>query len=78
MSSIKNINSLYCLLGFTVLYGFLFNIDILDFKYENKQLPQATSAKVGLFIRPGIVVEDINRRQTKEDWKVRPIIFKLL
>jgi hypothetical protein len=53
--------ALLALLGLTIVYSFFINIDVLNIKY-NASGTEAIAAKIGLFIRPGVVVNDVSRR----------------
>jgi hypothetical protein len=57
--------ALYVLLGFTVLYGFVINPDILDRRYN--ETGEAIGANVGLFLRPGMVIADILERENSKN-----------
>jgi len=50
----------------TILFSFVFNPDFLDRKY-NEDRTEAISAEVGLFIRNGVVIDDINNRDEAKD-----------
>jgi hypothetical protein len=50
----------------TFLYNFM-NIDVLDRKYD--ETGSAVSAEIGIFVRPGILIDDLlNRKQSQEDY----------
>lgn len=58
---------MYILLILSFSFSFIFNPDFLDRKY-NEDRTEAISAEVGLFIRKGVVIDDILGR---EDAKIR-------
>jgi hypothetical protein len=51
--------ALYLMLLLTVVYAGVVNVDILDKRYENLL---AVEAHVGVYLRPGVVVVDVTRR----------------
>ncbi|MBL0339480.1 MAG: hypothetical protein IPP71_00275 [Bacteroidetes bacterium] len=59
--------TLYLLLAFTISFGFIVNPDVLDRKY-NAERTEAISAEVGFFIRPGLVIDDIMKREESKDF----------
>lgn len=59
-------NVMYVLLLLSFAFSFIFNPDFLDRKY-NEDRTEAISAEVGLFIRKGVVIDDIlSRGEAKE------------
>jgi len=65
-SMTKSKLSLYVLLFLTVVYNFL-NVDILKIEY-NEDRTEAINAETGLFIKPGIIIEDISRRKQSQEY----------
>ena len=57
--------NLLLLLGLTVIYAFVVNIDLLDRRY-NADGTEAVSAAPGLFFRAGVVVNDIASRKESQ------------
>jgi len=57
--------AMYTFLCATILYGFVVNLDIMDRKY-NEAHTEAISAGLGLFVRPGIIVDDLYKRERSE------------
>ena len=53
------------LLVATISYGFIFNIDLLDRKY-NENRTEAIAATTGIFVRKGVVIADIQRREESQ------------
>ena len=58
---------LYVLLELVVAYGFLVNPDFLDRKYSSDG-GEAIGAEVGLFLRPGVTIVDILRRDSSMEF----------
>jgi len=53
--------ALSLLLALTIFYGFVVNVDILDVRYNEAQ-NEAIAARVGIFLRPGVIIKDIKTR----------------
>jgi hypothetical protein len=58
--------AIYGLLAVTISYGFIANYDILNRKY-NAQGTVAIAADIGLYKKPGLVVDDIHRREASKE-----------
>lgn len=58
--------AIYGLLAVTISYGFIANYDILNRKY-NAEGTVAIAADIGLYKKPGLVVDDILRREASKE-----------
>jgi hypothetical protein len=56
---------IFGLLATTITYGFFAKLDILDIHY-NKAGNVAVAADIGMFLRPGLIINDIQRRPESE------------
>ena len=59
--------AMYILLALTFSFGFIVNPDVLDRKY-NAERTEAVSAQVGMFIRKGLVIDDILKREDSKNF----------
>ena len=61
------VKQLYAFLILTIIYSFIVNPDVLSKTYTADKR-EAVSAEVGLFIRPGVIVDDVMNRDASREF----------